>query len=109
YFSRASVFALSSRWEGFGNVMVEALAVGTPVVATDCPGGPSEILAQGEFGELVLPGDAHALAEALDRCLSTTPDRERLRARAEAFDVDGIATSYLRSLGVNELDRVTEN
>lgn len=109
YFSRASVFALSSRWEGFGNVMVEALAVGTPVVATDCPGGPSEILAQGEFGELVLPGDAHALAEAIDRCLSTTPDRERLRARAEAFDVDGIATSYLRSLGVNELDRVTEN
>lgn len=100
YCARAAAFALSSRWEGFGNVMVEALAVGTPVVATNCPGGPAEILANGELGELVSPADPQALAAALERCLDREPDRGRLRARADTFDVDGIAALYLQALGV---------
>jgi glycosyltransferase involved in cell wall biosynthesis len=61
---------LTSRWEGFGIVLVEAMAIGTPVIAVDCRSGPREILADGEFGLLVPPDDPHALAEAMKRVLT---------------------------------------
>ena len=67
---RASVFVLSSTFEGYGNVLVEALAVGTPVVSTDCPVGPREILDGGRFGELVPVGDDAAMANAISRVLN---------------------------------------
>ncbi|PAX48948.1 glycosyltransferase [Brunnivagina elsteri] len=70
YMSRASVFVLSSAWEGFGNVIVEALAVGTPVVSTNCPNGPAEILANGKYGSLVNVGDSQAMANAILKVLS---------------------------------------
>ncbi|RDI95089.1 glycosyltransferase [Meiothermus sp. QL-1] len=69
YMKRAAVFVLSSDWEGLPTVLIEALALGTPVVATDCPSGPREILQNGRFGRLVPVGDAQALAGALEATL----------------------------------------
>lgn len=73
YMSRASVFVLSSTWEGLPTVLIEALAVGVPVVATDCKSGPDEILRGGELGRLVPVDDADALAGAIVACLESKP------------------------------------
>ncbi len=85
---RASLVVSSSRFEGFGNVIVEALSCGTPVVATDCPYGPGEILQWGRYGQLVPVGDAEALCAAMTRALDTEPDRDALRARASPHTVE---------------------
>jgi glycosyltransferase involved in cell wall biosynthesis len=98
WMARAAVFVLSSAWEGVGNVLVEALACGCPVVATDCPSGPAEILERGALGPLVPVGDPAALAEAIGSVLATPPDRERLRAGAARFSVDAAADRYLEVL-----------
>jgi glycosyltransferase involved in cell wall biosynthesis len=100
YFAHADVFVLSSRWEGFGNVIVEALAAGTPVVSTDCPGGPGEILAHGVHGELVAVGDPRAMADAIRKTLEHPRDPGSLRARARDFTADRIGAQYLRTLGM---------
>jgi len=70
YMKRASLFVLSSRWEGLPGVLIEALYCGTPIVATDCPGGPREILADGKYGQLVQVADPSAMAQAIEMCLS---------------------------------------
>jgi glycosyltransferase involved in cell wall biosynthesis len=95
YMRRAAVFALSSIYEGFGNVVVEALACGCPVVSTDCPGGPAEILEQGRFGRLVPIGDAAALGAALLATITAPRDSEALVARARDFSAEAIADRYL--------------
>lgn len=69
YMARAAVYALSSLWEGLPTVLIEALACGTPVVSTDCPSGPAEILCGGKYGRLVPVGDSDALAAALEESL----------------------------------------
>jgi len=94
YLSQAALLALSSDWEGFGNVLVEAMAVGTPVVSTDCASGPAEILAEGRFGRLVPVGDSHALARAIQATLDELPDRKRLQQRAEDFTLEHILDQY---------------
>jgi glycosyltransferase involved in cell wall biosynthesis len=81
-FRRAALLVSSSHFEGFGNVLVEAMSCGTPVVSTDCPYGPAEILDHGRFGQLVPIGDADAMARAIALGLATPPDRAALRARA---------------------------
>lgn len=94
YMKRASVFALSSIYEGFGNVLIEALAAGCPIVSTTCPGGPAEILEDGKYGALVSPGKPEAFRRALAEALDTPPDRERLRSRAEHYSPANIAPRY---------------
>ncbi len=92
---RASVFVLSSAWEGFGMVVAEAMACGCPVVSTDCLSGPAEILDYGAYGPLVPVGDDAALAEAILSVLDAPPDPNRLRARAALFSVDHAADRCL--------------
>lgn len=100
WLARAAALVCSSRWEGFGNVLVEAMAAGTPVVSTDCPGGPREILDGGRFGRLVPVGDHEALARAVAEVLDEPPDRELLVGRAMDFSVDRISSLYLDALGI---------
>jgi glycosyltransferase involved in cell wall biosynthesis len=73
YMSQASVFVLSSRWEGLPGALIEALYCGAPVVATDCPSGPREILAEGKYGRLVPIGDVNALAQSIRFLLDNRP------------------------------------
>ncbi|MES1940344.1 glycosyl transferase family protein [Salinisphaera sp. T5B8] len=93
--SRAAAFVLSSNWEGLGNVLIEAMACGCPVVATDCPSGPREILNHGEHGRLVPMNDVTALADALNATLDAPVQADRLRDRAEAFSTAKSADRYL--------------
>ena len=102
YMARAAVFVLSSAWEGFGNVLVEAMAVGTPVVSTDCPGGPAEILDGGKYGSLVPVGDVAALAGAVSAALDKTHRAERLKRRAKEFSLERITRQYMEVLGVGD-------
>jgi glycosyltransferase involved in cell wall biosynthesis len=93
------VFVLSSRWEGFGIVLVEAMALGTPVIATDCPSGPAEILEDGRWGRLVPVGDVHRLAEAILRVLKEEKIDTSV-VRASMFSVERILEDYANILGI---------
>jgi glycosyltransferase involved in cell wall biosynthesis len=96
YMSRAAVFVLSSAWEGFGNVLAEALACGCPVVSTDCPSGPAEILEHGRYGPLVPVGDDAALAAAICRVLDAPLSRGELTGRAALFTVERAVDQYIQ-------------
>ena len=106
YLSRADLFVLSSRYESLSNVLIEALACGCPVVSTDCPVGPREILEGGRFGALVPVGDPEALAAAMARALDEPPRRDALRERASFFSVDRAVDRY-EELLLGEEDTAT--
>ena len=95
YMNHASLFVLSSRWEGFGNVLVEAMAMGCPVVSTNCPSGPAEILSDGKYGELVDIENPEALAKAISNALVKDKNEASLKERANAFSSDVISSLYL--------------
>lgn len=96
YMYKSDLFVLSSNWEGLSNVLVEALAVGIPVVSTDCPSGPAEVLGHGLYGALTPVNDIDALARAMNESLGKTHDRAQLQASAQRFDVGICADQYLK-------------
>ncbi|OOG23013.1 glycosyl transferase [Thioalkalivibrio denitrificans] len=102
YLAQADVLAHSARWEGMGIVLVEALALGKPVVSTDCPSGPREVLAGGQLGGLVPVGDDVALAQAIQLTLDGhTPDAQTLRRAAEPYRVRRSVDIHLATMQIS--------
>jgi len=106
YLARASLFVLSSAWEGFPNALLEALACGCPIVSTNCPSGPSEILQDGEYGIMIPVGDDDEMAVAIIQSLDTYVMTGKLRSRAQDFSVEKIVDEYEAVLTANSKTRV---
>lgn len=103
YFARSSLFVLSSRLEGLSNVLVEAMAVGTPIVATDCPTGPAEVLEGGRLGTLVPVDDVDSMSAAIRSTLASPPDPSALRETArKRYSVEHSTSQYVRVLGLDQ-------
>jgi glycosyltransferase involved in cell wall biosynthesis len=100
YLARSSLFVLSSLWEGLPTVLIEALALGVPVVSSDCESGPREILERGRHGKLVKPGDPEALSLAIIEALLHRPSKF---TGAQRFDLNYVSRQY-RSL-VDQLSK----
>ncbi|WP_417435989.1 glycosyltransferase [Idiomarina abyssalis] len=95
YFLKAKLFVHTSKWEGFGYVLAEAMACGTSVVAYDSKGAINEVLGQGEYGRLVENGNVKALSDSICECLVSPYLSDTLKVGAERFNVDLICDSYL--------------
>jgi glycosyltransferase involved in cell wall biosynthesis len=98
YMNQATVFTLSSRYEGLPTALIEAMACGCSVVSTDCPSGPQEILAGGKYGELVPIQNSQALSEAMLKVLANPTSRDILQQRAKIFATEQIVPQYLEAL-----------
>jgi glycosyltransferase involved in cell wall biosynthesis len=96
YMKRAALFVLTSRFEGFGNVVAEALACGCNVVSTDCKSGPAEILDGGKYGRLAKVGDERGIARAIEETLANPIDANILRERAAFFSEERAVNEYER-------------
>ena len=95
YMKQASLFVLSSAWEGLPNVLIQAMACGTPVIATDCQSGPREILANGEYGKLVPINNPTALAETIVKALQNKSDTNKAQNHILNFNFNKIFQQYL--------------
>jgi glycosyltransferase involved in cell wall biosynthesis len=98
FIAAARVFVLSSAWEGFGNALVEAMALGTPVISTDCPSGPAEILGHGRYGRLLPVGDVAGLAQAIEEALAMRRDGNAGIDRAAQFSIPIVTAQYLDAI-----------
>ena len=95
WMAKADCFALSSVWEGFGRVLAEALSLGVPLVSTDCPSGPAEILANGKYGKLVPMQNSKALADAILQTLQEGPEQFDPDEASQRFSPEVAAKQYL--------------
>jgi glycosyltransferase involved in cell wall biosynthesis len=100
YMARSAVFVLSSLFEGLPSVLIEAMAVGTPVVATNCKSGPLEILENGKYGKLVAVGDISGLATAILATLESPLDSDLLRQRGNEFSLERSLAEYAKILQI---------
>ncbi|MEE6161778.1 glycosyltransferase [Cylindrospermopsis raciborskii DSH] len=98
YMKQSSVFVLSSCFEGMPNALLQAMACGTPVVCTDCPSGPREILEDGKWGQLVPVGDVEAMAKAILASLQGETQRPSMEILETRFGLDTIVDQYLSIL-----------
>jgi glycosyltransferase involved in cell wall biosynthesis len=94
YMQKAKMLVMTSLFEGFGNVLVEGMIAGIPVVSTDCECGPSEILAEGKYGKLAGVGDIQGLATAMIDTLAQSLDPELLRQRGQEFSLEAALVKY---------------
>jgi len=97
YMKAAEVFVLSSAWEGLPNALIQAMACGCPVVATNCNHGPQEILENGRWGKLVPVGDIKEMAAAIETCLNQKRP-EYPESLINQYDSENIARSYVQLL-----------
>lgn len=95
FMSRSAVFALSSEWEGFGVVLVEAMALGLPIVSTNCTHGPAEILCNGKYGTLVAVGDYEGMAQGLVNALKDPGQHANTRAHIQQFTLRTVTSQYI--------------
>ncbi len=101
YVARSDLFVLSSRWEGLPTVLIEALCCGTPVVSTDCPSGPQEILAGGTYGPLVPVGDAEAFSQAINAALDSRSGGPPVESW-QPYEISTIVDQYIELLATNQ-------
>lgn len=106
YMARSAVFVLSSAWEGLPTVLIEAMALGTPVVSTDCESGPAEILANGKYGYLTPVGDSEALAAAILQVLSGH-HKSIEPSWLDQFGLETATRKYLKILGITQTQLTT--
>jgi glycosyltransferase involved in cell wall biosynthesis len=100
YMKRAHTLVLASEYEGLPNVLIQALAFGTPVVSTDCKSGPAEILCNGKYGELVPVGDVSALAQALAASIRKPRQIEAQRYVQAKYSAQHATSEYLALAGL---------
>jgi glycosyltransferase involved in cell wall biosynthesis len=107
YFARADVFAMTSYFEGLGNVLIEAMMCGCSLVATDCPSGPAEILGFGRYGKVVPVGDTDALAQAIAGQLDRPTDPAILAEGVRRFGEQEVLARHFELLGISGWEQAT--